>query len=720
WLRAVRSPHASATFALGSFDNLHAKWPGLVNVLTAADVTGNNGFGIYPDIKDQPVLADGEVRFRGEAIVALVGDYQSVHGIRDEDVPITYEPRAPVVGLNAALGDGARQLHQTYPGNILAHGSVKKGDAAAALAASDVVVEGAFETGFVEHAYIEPEAGWARRIGDRIEVACSTQSPYMDRGEVAQIIGIAPDAVRIIPTACGGGFGGKLDIAVQPLVALAAWVLDRPVRCTYTRIESMASTTKRHPSRIRARYGCTQDGMLTAHTFDGDFDTGAYVSWGLTVKDRVPVHSTGPYHVPAVLANARGVFTNAPPSGAFRGFGVPQASIAHEALMDRMAERIGMDPLEFRYKNVIRAGQATATGQVLEASCGLAVCLDELRPHWNKARADGETFNACANGAVRRGVGVACSWYGCGNTSMSNPSTMHVGVAPDGTVTLYSGAQDIGQGTNTTMVQCVADALGIEMSGVRLVWGDTGLTADAGKSSASRQAYVSGNAAKRAGEDLRRQILRLANVGEDARIEFGSGRLVVRDGDAVREVDLSAMTPQRLGDVLVGEGTFDPPTLPLDEDGQGAPYGAYGFAAQMAEVEVDMELGLVRVRRVVAAHDVGRALNPIQVEGQIQGGIAQGLGFALMEEYIPGRTENLHDYLIPTIGDMPEIEVILVEDPEPTGPWGAKGVGEHALIPTAPAIFGAIYAATGARMTRAPALPDRVRAAILAAQEGAA
>ncbi len=720
WLRAVRSPHASATFTLGSFDDLHARWPGLVKVLCAADVPGNNGFGIYPEIKDQPVLAAGEVRFRGEAVVALVGDYGAVHGIRDEDVPVTYAPREPVSGLDAALDADSRQLYQDYPGNILAHGLVQKGDAEAALAASDVVVEGSFETGFVEHAYIEPEAGWARRAGDRLEVAASTQAPYMDRDEVAQVIGIAPDAVRIIPTACGGGFGGKLDIAVQPLVALAAWVLDRPVRSTYTRIESMASTTKRHPSRIRARFGCTRDGVLTAHTFDGDFDTGAYVSWGLTVKDRVPVHSTGPYHVPAVRANARGVFTNAPPSGAFRGFGVPQASIAHEALMDAMAERVGMDALEFRHKNVIRAGQTTATGQVLEASCGLATCLEELRPYWKRLRADGEAFNADANGAARRGAGIACCWYGCGNTSMSNPSTMHVGVAPDGTVTLYSGAQDIGQGTNTTMVQCVADALGIEMSGVRLVWGDTDLTADAGKSSASRQAYVSGNAAKRAGEDLRRQILRLANVGEDARIEFGSGQLIVRDGDAAREIDLSAIAPLRGGDVLVGEGTFDPPTSPLDGNGQGAPYATYGFAAQIAEVEVDMDLGLVRVRRVVAAHDVGRAINPVQVEGQIQGGIAQGLGFALMEEFIPGRTENLHDYLIPTIGDMPEIEVILVEDPEPTGPWGAKGVGEHALIPTAPAIFGAIYAATGARMTRAPAMPDRVRAAILAAKERAA
>jgi CO/xanthine dehydrogenase Mo-binding subunit len=242
------------------------------------------------------------------------------------------------------------------------------------------------------------------------------------------------------------------------------------------------------------------------------------------------------------------------------------------------------------------------------------------------------------------------------------------------------------------------------------------LTADAGKTSASRQAYISGNAVKLAGEDLRRQIIRLANVGETAAIEFGDGRLVVRDGDAVREIDLAALAPVRFDDVLVGEGMFDPPTTALDADGQGKPYGTYGFAAQMAEIEVDIELGTIKVLRVVAAHDVGKSINPIQVEGQIHGGIAQGMGMALMEEYIPGRTENLHDYLIPTVGDVPEIEIILVEDAEPTGPWGAKGIGEPALIPTPPAIFGAIHHATGVHMTRAPATPDRVRAAILAAK----
>ena len=462
-----------------------------------------------------------------------------------------------------------------------------------------------------------------------------------------------------------------------------------------------------------------KDGKLTAYKFHGDFNTGAYVSFGLTVKDRVPVHATGPYHVPNVLATSAGLYTNEPPAGAFRGFGVPQSALLHDMLMDMMAERCGIDPLEFRHINAIRVGDATATGQVLKASAGLAACLEGLRPHWKKARAEAEAFNARASGVLRRGVGVGCMWYGCGNTSMPNPSTLHMGLSRDGEVTLYSGAQDIGQGINTTAMQCAADGLGIALSRINLVWGDTDLTADAGKTSASRQAYISGNAAKLAGGDLRRQILRLANVGDDAEIAFGNGTLTVRDGEAVREVDLAALPLARDGDVLVGEGTFDPPTEPSDEFGQGTPYATYAFAAHMAEVEVDVALGTVKVRRMVAAHDVGKSLNPQQVEGQIDGGVAQGLGLALMEEYVPGRTENLHDYLIPTVGDMPEIDYVVVEDPEPTGPWGAKGIGEPTLIPTPPAIFGAIHHATGVRLTRAPATPDRVRAAILAHNGGA-
>jgi CO/xanthine dehydrogenase Mo-binding subunit len=305
-------------------------------------------------------------------------------------------------------------------------------------------------------------------------------------------------------------------------------------------------------------------------------------------------------------------------------------------------------------------------------------------------------------------------WYGIGNTSLSNPSTMTMGIARDGTVTLYSGAVDIGQGSNTIMMQIAADALGVPVGSLRLVAGDTDLTKDAGKTSASRQTFVSGNAARLAGEDLRRQILRLGNVGENARLAIEDGRITLRDGDAVRHIDLRALPSVDKDDVLLGSGTFDPPTKPLDADGQGVPYATYAFAAQLAEVSVDTQLGTVRVTRIVAAHDVGRAVNPTQVEGQIHGGVAQGLGLALMEEYIPGRTENLHDYLIPTFGDVPPIDCLLIEDAEPLGPYGAKGIGEPALVPTAPAILNAIYHATGVRLRRVPATPDRVRAALLA------
>ena len=311
-------------------------------------------------------------------------------------------------------------------------------------------------------------------------------------------------------------------------------------------------------------------------------------------------------------------------------------------------------------------------------------------------------------------------WYGIGNTSITNPSTIELGLDRSGVVTLYSGAVDIGQGASTVMAQIAADALGVPVATLRLVAGDTDRTKDAGKSSASRQTFVSGNAARLAGEDLRRELLRLAEVGADAAIELGGGRATFREpGRPPVTIDLAELPEARVtaaGDaaVLLGRGTFDPATTPLDADGQGVPYETYAFGAQLALVEVDLELGTTKVLRMVAAHDVGRAINPTQVEGQIHGGIAQGIGFALMEAYVPGRTENLHDYLIPTIGDAPEIECILVEDPEPSGPYGAKGVGEPALVPTAPAILGAIQDATGARITRLPATPDRVRAAIRA------
>ncbi|MDF1794095.1 MAG: molybdopterin-dependent oxidoreductase [Thalassobaculaceae bacterium] len=715
WLRVVRSPHALADFALGDLDAWAAAAPGVVAVLTARDVPGHNSFGIYPTLKDQPVFAEKFVRYRGEAVAAVVVESRAVFEALDlSGFPVEWSPRPAVIGIEAALKDGATQLHEASPGNVLIRGRVASGDVDAAMAGADAVVEATMETGFVEHSYIEPEAGWARRVGDRVELRVTTQTPYMDRDEVAHVLGIPPEAVRVTPSAVGGGFGGKLDQSIQLPLSVATWKLGRPVATLYHRPESFAATTKRHPARMTASLGVRQDGAITGFRFHGDFDTGAYASWGPTVAGRVPVHAPGPYRVGTVLATSAAVYTDGPPAGAFRGFGVPQAAIIGERLMDEAATRIGMDPLEFRLLNALRAGDPTATGQVIEASVGLAACIEALKLAWARYGEAVVAHNA-EPGRTRLGAGIGCMWYGCGNTSMTNPSTMRLALKPDGRLTLFNGAVDIGQGSYTIMAQIAADALGAPLALVDQVWGDTDLTPDAGKTSASRQTFVSGRASELAGRDLRAQILRLANAGEDADLTFDGGRITVRDAAGGRMLDLSTLPVDGDGHLLMGEGTFDPPTAPLDSDGQGTPYATYAFAAQIALVEVDPELGTTKVRHMTAAHDVGRAVNPTLVEGQIHGGIAQGLGLALMEEYVPGRTENLHDYLIPTVGDMPQIDCILIEDPEPLGPFGAKGIGEPALVPTAPAILAGIRQAVGVCPDKVPVLPHRLRAAIRAA-----
>ena len=711
WMRVVRSPHPRATFVLPSPEKLVEENPGLMRILTWQDVPGNNGFGIYPHIKDQPVLAKDQVRYRGEAVAALIGDRKGIEAVTDDDLGIEWVPQDAIESYESALEGKISPVQEIHEDNLLARGFLKKGDAESVYEQSLIKAQGTWETSYVEHAYIEPEAGYAVKRGQRLELFVSTQTPYMDRDEVAQVLGIAPDQVRIIPSAVGGGFGGKLDCSVQPLLAVAAWILEKPIRCTFTRPESLASSTKRHPAKMKASASCDKDGTLTSLSFEGDFNTGAYASWGPTVADRVPIHCSGPYFVPNILAKTRALLTNGPPSGAFRGFGVPQSAIAHEALMDSLAEQTGIDPLEFRLKNALRKGQKTGSGQLLENSVGQAECLEALQSRWQEWNKASEESNNHSE-IIKRGVGIGCCWYGCGNTSMSNPSTMRVGINSKGTITLYNGAMDIGQGANTIMIQICAEALGLPASSFQFIMGDTDLTADAGKTSASRQAFVSGRASQLAGEHLRAQIIHLAEAEEDANLRLDGSTLWVQDKNGEHSILLSDLLPRTNGDVLVGEGTFDPPTTKLDENGQGSPYATYGFGAHIAEVEVDLKLGTTRVLRLAAAHDVGKTVNPTQVEGQIQGGVAQGLGMALMEEYVQGVTENLHDYLIPTVGDMPDIEILLIEDPEPLGPFGAKGIGEHALIPTAPAILGGIRQATGVSIHRIPATPDRVLQAI--------
>ena len=634
-------------------------------------------------------------------------------------MPVAWIPQSPLTEPEQALTATGDLLHAFAPENVLCRGRVAKGNTEAALRASAHVAEAEGRTPYIEHAYIEPEAGYAEvftdQHGERLRLFSCTQTPYMDREDIARILQLPSHRVHIVPSAMGGGFGGKLDVAIQPLLALAAWKLKRPVRHVYSRSESMVSTTKRHPARMRARMGCDDKGLLTAVEFTADFNTGAYASFGSTVANRVPVHASGPYVVPAVRALTRAVFTHNAISGAFRGFGVPQSVVVTETLIDQLAEAAGIDRLEFRYRNALRAGQVTATGQCLTASVGLGECLDRLRSGWKQALEERALFNreaARAGSPLRRGVGIACMWYGIGVTVFANPSTMVGSLRRTGRLFLYNGAQEIGQGTATILPQIFADAVGLPLALVDQVMGDTDLTTDAGKSSASRQTFISGNATKFAGEALRRELLKFTGASQSARLSLEGTTLIATEDGGERRIDLAQLRADERGDVARGQGYFNPPTVPLDGDGQGVPYASYAFGAHVAELEVDRELGTVRPLRIHAAHDVGRAINPTLVEGQICGGIAQGIGFALMEEYVSGRTDNLHDYLIPTSGDIPPISIHLVEDGDPLGPYGAKGVGEPALIPTAPAILNALYDAVGIRLRTIPVTPARVLAAL--------
>ena len=713
-LRVIRCPHARAQFEFGDLDQFVAEHSGVTLVLSAKDVPGVDCYGVIPRFADQPVFAHREARFRGEAVAAVVGDTDAIEELNLAEFPVRWQELPPLKTIDEATAADAPLIHAHREGNVLVRGRVVCGDVEKALAEADFVVEGDYETGFVEHAYIEPEAGFARRVGDGIEIQACTQSPYMDRADSAKILGIAPEKVRIIPTAVGGGFGSKLDLSVQPFVALAAWKLGKPVRMVYSRTESMVSTTKRHPARMRLRAGATRDGKLTALDFAADFNTGAYSSWGPTVAGRVPVHASGPYRVENYRALTRAVHTNIVPAGAFRGFGVPQAAIAQEQLYDDLADKVGMDRLEFRILNALGNDTPTVTGQVLGEGVGIRACFEALRPRWSVARQRAADFNASTTGPLRRGVGVAGMWYGCGNTSLPNPSTVRIGLKRDGRIALHQGAVDIGQGSNTIVTQICADAVRAPIMQFDLVGGDTAITPDCGKTSASRQTFVTGKAAHMAGSKLRDEISKLAGACERATVEFADGSVSVVEGGTRKSLRLAELPLDAFGYVITCEATFDPPTSPLDENGQGNPYAVFGFGAHLAEIEVDVELGTVRVLKVTAAHDVGRAINPTLIEGQIEGGVAQGLGMALMEEFFPGKGENLHDYLIPSAGDIPPVESILIEDPSSIGPFGAKGIGEQAVIPTAPAILNAIHDAIGVRIHKIPATPDRVRAAILA------
>ena len=712
-VRVVRSPHHFADFKIGDTAKFLEGHAGILAVFDASDIEGKNCHGVIPPFADQPVFAEKTALYRGEPIAAVVGEPEAVRQFIEEDFPVEWLVRDHALVPSEALDVSMDQLHSGRDGNILVRGYVERGDTDNALGRAVHKVSVSTSTPFIEHGYIEPEAGYCVRNGDRLEVHGCTQAAQMDLDSLSEILGLDKEAIRIMPSACGGGFGSKLDISFQPYVALAAWRLNRPVAICYTRGESMRSTTKRHPSEITLTVGCDENGILSGFDFDGTFNTGAYASWGPTVANRVPVHASGPFHTPDYRAKSLAVHTNTPPSGAFRGFGVPQSAVAQETAFDQLADLAGIDRLEFRLKNALQNGQPTVTGQVFEQGVGIVECLEALKPAWDVANEAAKKFNESANGSgLRKGVGLGTCWYGCGNTSLPNPSTIRMGIRKNGDVVLHQGAMDIGQGSNTVITQIAADALGVPVHSIKLIDGDTDLTPDCGKTSASRQTFVTGRAAKLAGEKIRETLLRQANVGKTAQVSFVGSMITISDDVETTVIHCDDLEENEYGYIYMAEETYDPPVTALDNKGQGTPYAVYGYGAQLMELTVDTRLGTVKLDKITTAHDVGKAINPLLVEGQIEGGVAQGVGLALMEDYLPGRTENLHDYLMPTTGDMPEFENIIVEVPDAVGPYGAKGLGEHVLIPTAPSVLNAIRDATGAIVSHLPATPDKVLAAL--------
>ncbi len=681
--------------------------PGVVGVLTYRDVPGELLYGLIT--KDQPLLAREKVRFLGEAIALVVADDEETAENALELIHVEYEDLPAVFDPEEALKGGAPILHEG--GNLLHRRTVRRGEVDRTLSKSHIVIRRNYTTSHLEHSYLEPDAG-VGYIDDQghYVIYASTQNPHYDQAEVARILGVEKDKIRIIQAATGGGFGSKLDLNVQGYIALALYRFGRPARLTYSRDEALLATPKRHPLKMELETGADSTGRLTALRARIICDTGAYASYGMAVATRAAVHVTGPYQIDHVDIESLAVYTNNPVAGAMRGFGAPQVAVAYESQMDLIAEELGIDPLEIRKINAFKRGSVTATGQVLDYSVGILSTLEAVETYFREAR---DKWESDGGSDLQRGIGLASMWYGIGNTASKNPAHARIELKANGQIILYTGAADIGQGSTTVLTQIAAEALGLDPSDIKTIYADTAVTANAGATSASRQTYISGNAVKDAAQKLAKALIVKASTMLGCKPEelFLKGGFVTcgKEGEKLSIRDIAKRFYGE-GSTMIFEGYFDPETTMLDPDtGQGIPYATYAFATHLALVEVDRGTGEVFVRKIVAAHDVGRAIHPQNVEGQIQGGVAMGVGFALMEEYLPGQTKSMADYHIPTSLDVPEVIPIIIEDEEPTGPYGAKGVGEPSLIPTAPAILNAIADALGKRVYGLPAKPEKIR-----------
>ncbi|MEX2143719.1 MAG: molybdopterin cofactor-binding domain-containing protein [Anaerolineales bacterium] len=681
--------------------------PGVLSILTSTDIPGEHNHGlVYPD---WPVMIGvGErIRYVGDALAILAAETEELAERAAVLIEAEFDLQPVISGPVQARQEGVPQIHEK--GNLLKHIKVRKGDIEQGFAESQVILEHTFHTPITEHAFLEPECSIAVPTADeRMEIYVGSQIPYQDRAQVARVLGWPEKRVRIVGQLMGGGFGGKEDIAGQIHAAMLAQATGRPVKLLFDRHESMLVHPKRHATQIRIKLGARNDGRLVAMETELYGDTGAYASLGDKVMTRATTHSAGPYVVPHVRADCYAMYTNNPPAGAFRGFGVTQSAFAVESMMDMLAEKLNLDPVELRLKNALDVASITNTGQTLRESVGLKECVEKVSGAMHKLTPHPfQPKPASYAPHLVRAWGLAAAYKNTGlGGGAPDKSGADLELFEDGSLEIRSSAAELGQGLVTVMRMVVAEEMAVPPSQVRVLVMDTDLTPDGGPTTASRQTYVTGNAARLAAVTLRDAIRasfaeKYDVPPEQIRFEAGSVRANGHSlllADVAREMKAMGQQPRALYEYEA------PKTTPLGEGGDM--HFAFSFAAQAAEVEVNTLTGEVRVLRVIAASDVGAVVNPLGLQGQVEGGVMMGLGNALTEEFImhEGRvvTDHLARYRVPGIMLTPEITSIVVEHPTAEGPYGAKGVGEVSSIPTTPAITNAIYNAVGVRIDKLP------------------
>lgn len=717
--KILRSPHHHAR--LLSLDTSQAeKMPGVIRVITAADIPGENGLGDYS--RDEPILTPlgDTARMMGAPIAVVVAEtaqqaQAGVNAIRAE-----YEVLPHVFESAEALAENATQI---YPhGNILTQHQVKHGDLDRAFAESDLTLETRYRTSFVEHSALEREASLGY-IDDEgiVTVLCANHEPYWHRNYISSTLALEPTQVRVITPPIGGSFGGKQDPMLAITVGLATFLTRRPVRIAYSRHESFAATPKRHPYDLKYRIGAKRDGQLTGVHVRIDINTGAYDAHGQYIVDYAVVGSGGAYRWQAVDSFAQTIYTNAPKAGQYRGFGTTQSTYALECSLDELAQKLEIDPLELRLKNAIEQSSISFLGYPIGESVGYREVLQTLQPQYRKMVEQAEAYNAAAraNGEpFRKGVGLAGMWYRFGKSGTLKVEA-HCELASDGYFVVYATAPDYGQGSNTMLIQFAAEILDAPRSRIQLVNADTALAPDSGIQGASRSTYFVGGAVCKAAGNLRKSIQSVASEMLDCDptdVAFSEDKVHSKQNPA-RAVALGEVAAEfdRMGRSRRIPGFFDlTPQFPDDKRPPYAPLFCTG--AQIAEVLVNLKTGVVQVQRVVVSQDMGKTVNPVDAQGQIEGAVMMGVGTAIMEEVIPAATTSFASYYVPTVKSMPDIETHFVEVTSLHGPLGVKGISEAVMTPTAPAIVNAISRAVRQRIREIPATPERVMEAIAAAQ----